>query len=89
MNLQGNDPGHATKAPELPRTLTEPRPVVIVGTVLFAALFVVTLLARNTFGAAWIVCACGVGVGIIGATVLTLQRRAALRGDRGAQRGLV
>lgn len=88
MNLQGSDPEHITEAPELPRTLTEPRPVVIAGTILFAAFFVVTVLARNTFGAAWIVCACGVGVGILGATVLTLQRRAALRGDRGAQRGL-
>ncbi|WP_308297552.1 DUF2530 domain-containing protein [Tsukamurella paurometabola] len=76
-------------APELPRAVTEPRPVVMAGTVLFAVALVVTLLARETFGAAWIVCACGVGVGVLGATVLTLQRRAALRGDRGAQRGLV
>lgn len=89
MNLQGNEPGNTVAAPELPRAATEPRPVVIAGTVAFAVALVVTLLARDTFGAAWIVCACGVGVGAFGATVLTLQRRAALRGDRGAQRGLV
>lgn len=87
MNLQSNGPG-AVETPDLPRALTEPRPVVIAGTVLFAVFFVVALLARNTFGDAWIVCACGVGVGAFGAAVLTLQRRAARRGDRGAQRGL-
>ncbi len=89
MNLQGNEAGNAPVAPELPRAATEPRPVVIAGTLAFAVAFVITLFARQTFGAAWIVCACGVGVGLFGATVLTLQRRAALRGDRGAQRGLV
>ncbi|VDR37631.1 Protein of uncharacterised function (DUF2530) [Tsukamurella paurometabola] len=89
MNLQRNAPENAVTAPELPRAMTEPRPVVMAGTILFAVALVVTLLARETFGAAWIVCACGVGVGVLGATVLTLQRRAALRGDRGAQRGLV
>lgn len=89
MNLQGNEPGNTVTAPELPRAATEPRPVVIAGTVAFALALVITLLARGTFGDAWIVCACGVGVGAFGATVLTLQRRAALRGDRGAQRGLV
>lgn len=89
MNLQGNEPGNTVTAPELPRAATEPRPVVIAGTVAFAVALVITLLARGTFGDAWIVCACGVGVGAFGATVLTLQRQAALRGDRGAQRGLV
>lgn len=89
MNLQGNEPGNTVAAPELPRAATEPRPVVIAGTVAFAMALVVALLARGTFGDAWIVCACGVGVGAFGATVLTLQRRAARRGDRGAQRGLV
>lgn len=89
MNLQGKTAGVAVQAPDLPRELTEPRPVVIAGTVLFAVFLVITVLARNTFGEAWIVCACGVGVGVFGATVLTLQRRAARRGDRGAQRGLV
>ncbi|BDD81083.1 hypothetical protein TPB0596_08460 [Tsukamurella pulmonis] len=89
MSLQANEPEPAVTAPPLPRALTEARPVVLVGTALFAAFFVITFLARETFGQAWVVCACGVGVGVLGATVLTLQRRAALRGDRGAQRGLV
>ena len=87
LHEHGND--GAVSAPPLPRALTEPRPVVIVGTALFAIALVVTLLARETFGQAWAVCACGVGAGLLGAGVLTLQRRAALRGDRGAQRGLV
>ncbi|CAM3941558.1 DUF2530 domain-containing protein [Tsukamurella strandjordii] len=84
-------PGPAEEAvtpPELPHSLTEPRPVVIIGTVLFAISLIVTLAARETFGDAWITCACGVGVGLLGAAVLTAQRRAARRGDRGAQRGL-
>ncbi len=89
MSLQEDGNDGAISAPPLPRSLTEPRPVVIAGTVLFAVALVVTLLARDSFGSAWIVCACGVGVGMLGAAVLTLQRRAARRGDRGAQRGLV
>ncbi|TWS18817.1 DUF2530 domain-containing protein [Tsukamurella asaccharolytica] len=89
MNLQGSEPENGVSAPELPRAVTEPRPVVVAGTVAFAMALVITLLFRETFGDAWIVCACGVGMGLLGATVLTLQRRAALRGDRGAQRGLV
>lgn len=89
MSFQADGNEGAVSAPPLPRSLTEARPVVIAGTVLFAVALVVTLLARGTFGEAWIVCACGVGVGALGALVLTLQRRAALRGDRGAQRGLV
>jgi len=89
VSLQANEPEQAVTAPALPSALTEPRPVVIAGTALFAVCFVITLLARETFGQAWIICACGVGVGVLGATVLTLQRRAVRRGDRGAQRGLV
>ncbi len=89
MNLQENGAENTAAVPELPRSATEPRLVVITGTIMFAVILVITLLARETFGAAWIVCACGVGAGVLGAAVLTAQRRAALRGDRGAQRGLV
>lgn len=89
MNLQANPSEGAVVAPTLPAALTEPRPVVIAGTAFFLAFFVITFLARNTFGEAWIVYACGLGVGAFGAAVVTLQRRSALRGDRGAQRGLV
>ncbi|WP_040765771.1 DUF2530 domain-containing protein [Tsukamurella sp. 1534] len=89
MDVHSESGDEPLQAPALPRSVTEARPVVIVGTVLFALFLVVTLVAREAFGEAWIICACGVGVGLFGAAVLTAQRRAALRGDRGAQRGLV
>lgn len=88
MNLQGNEPDERVSAPALPSAATEPRPVVLAGAALFALALVITFLARDGLGDAWIVCACGVGVGAFGALVLTLQRRAVRRGDRGAQRGL-
>lgn len=88
VDVSQDRPEEAVAVPELPRALTAPRPVVIVGTVLFIVSLMVTLIARDTFGDAWIICACGIGVGLFGAAVLTAQQRAAARGDRGAQRGL-
>ncbi|GAB3132222.1 hypothetical protein GCM10027289_19830 [Tsukamurella serpentis] len=89
MNGQTNPSSGSVDVPALPRALTQALPVVIAGTVLFSVSLIITFLMRNMFGEAWIVSACGVGVGAAGAAVLTAQLRAARRGDRGAQRGLV
>ena len=47
MNLQGNEPGNAVAAPALPRAATEPRPVVIAGTIAFAVALVIALEPVN------------------------------------------
>lgn len=75
--------------PALPASLAEPRPVVITGTVLWIVLSVLAFALPDTFGALRAIGPCGIAVGLVGAAVLTAQRRAARRGDRGAQRGLV
>jgi Na+/glutamate symporter len=74
--------------PALPGSLSEPRPVVITGTILWIVFAVATFADRDYSNSLWQVGACGVGVGVLGAAVLTLQRRAARRGTKGAQRGL-
>ncbi len=79
----------STTPPDLPRQITAPLPVVITGTALWLVALIVTALFRDSFGSAWITCIAGVGVGAFGTSTFLLQRRAAVRGDRGAQQGLL
>jgi fatty acid desaturase len=74
--------------PALPRGLADPRPVIAVGTLawLVAALVWYLSDAPATWG--W-TCAVGVLLGFVGFTVSHLQRHAAQRGAKGAQRGLL
>ncbi|MDL5155754.1 DUF2530 domain-containing protein [Actinomycetospora termitidis] len=71
--------------PPLPRRLTEPvRPVVVGMAVWVVALVVVALAGGST---AWLwACVVGVGLGLVGLTVLAVQRRAVARGSKGAQK---
>ena len=84
------EPSEGWQPPPLARRLTDPVPVIAVGSALWAvALAVLGVLAL--VGArpadAWLVaCAVGLGLGVLGLGVLTLQRRAGARGDKGAQR---
>ncbi|MDF0529824.1 DUF2530 domain-containing protein [Tsukamurella sp. 8F] len=75
--------------PPLPRQITAPLPVVITGTALWMLAAIVTASSSSAFGDLWITCVTGVGVGAFGCSVFILQRRAAARGDRGAQQGLL
>ncbi|NUT48808.1 MAG: DUF2530 domain-containing protein [Saccharothrix sp.] len=73
--------------PPLPPKLTDPVPVVVVGTALWFLAAVVVLL----FGGAQIVvwtCLAGGVLGIIGYGIFRWQRSAARRGSRTAQSGL-
>jgi hypothetical protein len=76
--------------PPLPRRLTDPVPVILAGSAVWAvALVVLGVLALT--GArpldAWFgACVVGVSLGAIGLVVLGLQRRANRRGTRGAQK---
>ena len=84
-----SDPGW--QPPALPRRLTDPIPVILVG----SAVWVVVAVVLGVLGAtgarpfdAWFSASLvGIGLGLLGLLVLGLQRRAARRGDKGAQRG--
>jgi Protein of unknown function (DUF2530) len=82
--------GAGWQPPPLPRRLTDPVPVVLLGSAVWlAALVVLGVLvltgARPVDGWLW-ACVVGVGLGAVGLGVLALQRRASARGSRGAQK---
>jgi hypothetical protein len=74
-------------APELPAGLRDPRPVILVGTVLWvlAAVASFTVAALEHWRP---VTLAGIGVSLFGLTLFLWQRSAARRGVRGAQTGL-
>jgi hypothetical protein len=84
------DPDDGWQPPPLPRRLTDPVPVILTGSALWlAALVVLGALALTGTRPAdvWLwACVVGVGLGVVGLGVLTLQRRANARGARGAQK---
>ncbi len=76
--------------PPLPKRLTDPVPVILVGSAVWAAVAVVLGVLAATgvrpldvWFAATLV---GVGLGVVGLAVLALQRRALRRGVKGAQK---
>lgn len=73
--------------PVLPAALTDPRPVIGVGALLWAlaALAAFTLPALHDWRPVTIA---GLGVGVVGVSIFLWQRSAARRGARGAQTGL-
>lgn len=83
-----DDPVNLRTPPPLPKSLTDPVPVVIVGTVLFVIATVVLLIAHAPTLWIWS-CVCGVGLGFFGFGVFSWQRAAARRGSRGAQEGVL
>ncbi len=84
------DPDDGWQPPPLPRRLTDAVPVILVGTVgWLVALVVLGVLALTGARPAdvWLwSCVVGVGLGVLGLGILTLQRRALARGSRGAQK---
>ncbi|QCQ89900.1 DUF2530 domain-containing protein [Rhodococcus sp. SGAir0479] len=77
---------HTTPTPV--ERLSDPRPVLAAGTVVWVVATVVVLLSGNRWSAALPVCYAGIGLGVLGFGLFLVQRRAARRGRRGAQRGL-
>jgi hypothetical protein len=76
--------------PPLPRGLADPRPVIAVGTIAwFVAAAVVFLIVDPPDIDLLRACLTGGGLGLLGLAVMHWQRRAARRGSRGAQRGLL
>ncbi|MFE3442370.1 DUF2530 domain-containing protein [Nocardia sp. NPDC059180] len=76
------------KVPQIPPRLTDPRPVLAVGSALWALATVVVFLSGDRWEAARPVCLMGLAVGLLGYTIFFIQRRGARRGDKGAQTGL-
>lgn len=74
--------------PPLPHRLADPRPVITIGTIVWFTAAVVFLLAGGPPGWTWI-CVVGGLLGLLGLTMIHWQRRAAQRGSRTAQRGLL
>ena len=74
--------------PGLPPRVTDPAPVLAAGTLLFLAAAVLCSVVDSLSGAV-AVCWTGTALGALGFGLFALQRRAARRGRRTAQKGLV
>ncbi|MFW0795817.1 DUF2530 domain-containing protein [Gordonia sp. CPCC 205515] len=78
----------ASDIPQLPRALRAPEPVIIVGMTLWAVAAVVVWLTGWGGDHALQISLVGLAVGVLGTTIVLVQRAAVRRGDRTAQRGL-
>ncbi|WP_067472249.1 DUF2530 domain-containing protein [Nocardia amamiensis] len=74
--------------PQLPPRLTDPRPVLAVGSALWLIATVVVWVGGDRWEQARPVCLMGLVVGLIALVIYLVQRRGARRGDKGAQTGL-
>lgn len=76
--------------PPLPGRLTDPVPVVLAGSAVWAVaaavLAVLAALGVRPLDAWFVATLIGVGLGAVGLVVLALQRRAIRRGVKGAQK---
>lgn len=84
------DPGTTIEraVPPIPSYLLDPRPIVLIGTLIWTLALLGNMLFFDGDMRTVILCAVGVGVGAMGTAVYALQRRAVLRGAKGAQVGL-
>lgn len=74
--------------PPLPRSLADPRPLVTLGTIAWFTAAVVLLVMDRSTEWVWTCLVAGL-LGLIGLTMIHLQRTAAQRGSRGSQQGLL
>jgi uncharacterized membrane protein YjjP (DUF1212 family) len=74
--------------PQIPARLTDPRPVLVVGTVLFAIAALVVWVIGGDARDALPTCLAGLAVGALATSIFWIQRRASRRGSKGAQSGL-
>lgn len=74
--------------PELPRALRAPEPVIIVGMLAWLVATIVVWATGWGPDRALTVCLVGLGVGLLGTTIVVVQKAAVARGDRTAQQGL-
>ena len=74
--------------PELPRVLRAPEPVIVVGMLSWVVATLVVALAGIGGDKALQICLVGLGVGLLGTTIVVVQKTAVRRGAKGAQVGL-
>ena len=74
--------------PQIPARFTDPRPVLIVGSIAWLIATVAVWAGGDRFGDALPTCLAGLGVGVLATTIFWIQRRASRRGSKGAQSGL-
>lgn len=74
--------------PLVPAKLTDPRPVVAIGVLVWLVATATVLLAGEPWREALPICYAGLAVGVLGFTLFLAQRAAARRGSKVAQRGL-
>ncbi|TQC46445.1 DUF2530 domain-containing protein [Rhodococcus sp. WS4] len=79
----------AADRPPLTQRLADPRPALILGTLAWVVAIVVVIVTGDRWSDALPTCIAGVVVGFLGYGLFALQRRAARRGSRGAQQGLL
>lgn len=82
------DESTRSQVPRIPGYLLDPRPVVMIGTVVWTLALLGAMLVEDVDVRTVILCAVGVGVGAVGTLIYAMQRRAVLRGSAGAQEGL-
>jgi Protein of unknown function (DUF2530) len=76
------------RVPEIPARLTDPRPVLAIGTVLWLIATIVVFASGDRWEAARPACLMGLAVGILAYTIFWIQRSAARRGSKSAQVGI-
>ncbi|AFR47795.1 MULTISPECIES: DUF2530 domain-containing protein [Gordonia] len=74
--------------PDLPRALRAPEPVIVVGMIAWAVATLVVAISDLGGDHALEICLTGLAVGLLGTTIVLVQRAGVRRGDRGAQEGL-
>jgi hypothetical protein len=85
---RANPADRLSAVPEIPARLTDPRPVLAVGTLCWLVATVVVFASGDTWETARPTCLMGLAVGALGYTVFWIQRRGARRGSKGAQVGI-
>ncbi|WP_345352200.1 DUF2530 domain-containing protein [Rhodococcus olei] len=74
--------------PRIPARLTDPRPVIVIGTLAWLVATGVVLASGDRWASALPICWAGLALGVLGSLLFVVQRRASRRGRRTAQRGL-
>lgn len=74
--------------PQIPRSLTDPVPVLAIGILGWIVALVVFTAGGDRTGDASATCWSGLAVGAVGVGIFLIQRAASRRGSKTAQRGL-
>ncbi|CAM3911201.1 DUF2530 domain-containing protein [Smaragdicoccus niigatensis] len=77
------------EVPQIPKRLTDPRPVLAIGTLLWAIATAVVWASGDLWMDARPTCLMGMALGGVGYLMFTVQRRSARLGKKGAQQGLI